>query len=259
MPEPTVDAQGNKEGTPAATSKPAAASTSGGTPAVDLNALLADNKRLADERTALAKQYGDLRKFSTQKSQEAAEYKRRLEAAASASTEYDFGDPNPPARATASSIDSDRLQQIEANQAIINFKLDHSDWDGAVEKDKDGRVTKTTWQAINELLDETNPVSATLAGATPYLTLKNAYREVLLQQLQRERPALLESRGASDAQRATLRAQASISGQSATEGTEALDLNDPNLTADDLLKIGVEAGIFKLDPNDLPLSMRGRK
>lgn len=230
----------------------------GGTPQVDLSSLLAENKRLADERATLAKQYGDLRKFSTQKSQEAAEYRRRLEAAASASPEYDFGDPNPPARPTGSTIDPERLQNIEANQAIINFKLDHSDWNEAVEKDKDGRPAKSMWQAINELLDESNPISQTLAGATPYLTLKNAYREVRLQQLQKANTEAAAAKAAADANRNLFRARAGMSGQPASGDAGAFDLNDPNLTADQFLDAADKAGMLEglVDPNDPPSFLR---
>lgn len=228
---------------PLPTPDPSKGAAGTGTPSVDVNQILAENARLKEREGVLTKSYGEIRSFATKKAQEAAALRKQLESGG----DLDLGEP--PAKG-GSDPTRDRMDVIEGRQATIDFRLDHPDYNTVI----DEKSGKTVWGRMQDLLDESNPESAYLAGATPYLTLRNAYREVQLELARAER-AKSPSQGATQ-QRTALRVQALVSGQSATDGGESIDLDDPNLTAEDILKIGIESGLFKIDQSDPPLALK---
>lgn len=235
---------------------PGASQPGTATPAVDVATVLAENARLREREQTQTKAYNDIRKFATQKSQEAAALRREREswhAAGGGNNLNEFDEAPASGSGAASSGKPDWAVALETNQAIIQFKLDHPDWTEQVREVQaaDGSKRRvSTWDEMNDLLDETNPVSNTLAGATPYLTLKNAYREVRLQQLQRAKAEADAANAAADVQRNRLRIQAGMSGQAATDGQEIIDVS--GMTPEQM----VEAGLVGFDPTNPPSHVR---
>lgn len=233
MPEST-DAQGTT---------PASASTATGTtatapvtPAVDLNKVLEDNRNLREQRDRLAGQFGEYRRQVTPKLNRAAELEKQIAARGADTTDLDFGETT---TARPSSADADRLSSIESKQAEIDFKLSNPDWNKVI----DDKTGKTLWDEMNTILFDDSQM-ADLAGRTPYATLQNIRREVKNRLYEaREKAAAAASPGAD---RNQLRARAALSGQSAGEGQEIVNVDD--LTHEQM----IEQGLVEFDPHNPP-------
>jgi len=222
------------------TGTPAAAAPAGTTPTVDLNAVLAENRRLSEERDKALKQNHEVRKWATQASQKAADYERRLQERGETDFSIDTGN----ARSAPSS-------EMEADLAEVKFKLNTPEWNRVVDK----QSGKTVWDEMSSILYDDSQVGE-LVGRTPYLTLKNIHREVQNRQLK----AALKASAAASPARNPLLSHAEMSGQGASTPIATLDITDPNMSADDFLSAADKAGMLEglVDPNDLPSFFRGK-
>lgn len=228
--------QGPAEDAGAGTTVTTAAPT---TPVIDINAVLAENKRMSDERARLLEASQEVRRQRDRFATEAKTLQRRLEE--SGSVGYDA-----PAGNGGTSVDTEVLADI----AEVKFKLNHPDWNKAVDK----QSGKTVWDEMNAILfDDARAMEH--AGRTPYQTLKNIYREVHYQRLlaaQKEaaRPVGIRAQIAA--------AQAEMSGQGASTPIPTIDISDPNMTDAQLLEAADKAGFLDglVDPMDPPSWMR---
>jgi len=225
-------------GTPA----PAAAPT---TPAVNLDSVLAENKRLEGERNKAIERAREAQKWGTQASQRAAALERQLQ-------ERGFADTDEPAPSRAN-YDA----EVAADLAEVKFKLNNPDWNKVVDK-QSGR---TVWDEMNAILFD-DAQANDHAGRTPYLTLKNIYREVQYRRLMADQKARgaapAPSRSAIANTISALQAQAEFSGQGASTPVPTLDITDPNMTDDQLIDAANKAGLLDdlVDPNDPPSFLR---
>src|SRR5437867_1155538 len=208
-----------------------------GTPVVDLNAVLAENKRLTDERTKLMEAAHTVRQQRDRFASQAKEAQRRLEE----SGDVNFGAAGPARPAARETV-------LEGRLAEIGFKMDHPDWNKPL--DKDG---KTVWNKMTEILFDDSR-SGDFVGPSPEHTLNNIYREVQLQR------ALTTQRETAKpvSVRAQIAAQAEMSGQGANTPIPTIDIDDAGMTADKLLDEADKAGWLEglIDPNDPPSSLR---
>jgi len=235
MPDPTDTADAPAETPTPGTPERAPA----GTPAVDVATMLEENRKLTEERDKLAAQYRETRKWATQSSQSAAELRRQREA-----RDTTFDD------ATTASRGGD-YSTVVSDLAEVKFKLNNPDWNKVVDK----QTGHTVWDKMNEILFNDAKAEEHI-GRTPYHTLRNIYREVQYQRLlatQKE-----AGRPMPTSERHRLAAQAEMSGQGANIPTPAIDLSDPNMTADQLIEAADKAGLLDdlVDPNDPPSWMR---
>jgi hypothetical protein len=234
-PTPADNPTGNvAQGTPA--------SSAPVTPAVDLNAVLADNRRLQEEREKLQGQYAQVRKWATKSAQDAAQYKRQLEEGGHGSGIV----LNDPASGMAAGFDNESIADI----AEVKFKMNHPDWNKTVDK----QTGKTVWDEMNAILFD-DVRSSELVGRTPYLTLKNIHREVQNQRMSAE---LKAARAAQVPNRSVITSHAEMSGQGASIPMASIDISDPNMTAEQLLEAADKSGMLEglVDPNDPPSWMR---
>ncbi len=218
-------------GTPA----PAAAPT---TPAINLDAVLAENKRLTAEHQKAVERAREAQKWGTQASQRAAALERQLQ-------ERGFVDEEPaPSRGGYDA-------EVAADLAEVKFKLNNPDWNKVV----DTQTGRTVWDEMNAILFDDAQANE-LAGRTPYLTLKNIYQTVQFRRLQADNKALQAA--AAPRRTMVLQAQAEMSGQGASTPIPTLDISDPNMTADQLLEAADKAGMLEdlVDPNDPPSFLR---
>ena len=206
------------------------------TPTIDLNAVLAENRRLVEERDKLTNQNREVRKWATQSSQKAAQLEREMQARAET-----FGDP---AQTSTQTYDNEVLADI----AEVKFKQNTPDWNKVVDK----QSGKTVWDEMNSIIFDDAKVSE-LVGRTPYLTLKNVYKEVQLQRLLADQKAQ-----ASQPRRSVMQAQAEMSGQGANTPIPSIDISDPNMTEGQFLDAANKAGLLDdlIDPNDPPSFFR---
>lgn len=209
------------------------------TPAVDLNAILADNRRLQSERDDALRKHGEVRKWATRASQENAELKRRQEERGGITLD----DPAAPHGMSLGD------NEVVADVAEVKFKLNHPDWN----KVTDPKTGRTVWDDMNAILFD-DARAADLVGRTPYLTLSNIHREVQLQRLLAEQ----KSRASERPQRSTIASRAEMSGQGANAPIASIDISDPNMTDKQLLEAAESAGLLDdlVDPNDPPSWMR---
>ena len=212
---------------PAGTPAPQGAAPT--TPAIDLNAVLEENRRLRG-------QYSEVRKFATQKAQRAAELERQL-AAREADPDLSLETAAP----RRSPSEDDRLAAIESDQAEIKFKQNTPDWNEVVDK----QTGRTVWDEMNTILFD-DAQAAELAGRTPYLTLRNIHREVQYRRLVAAQKAAAVAAPSADEQRRALRARAAMSGQAAGEGQEIVDVD--SLTPEQM----IEQGLVDFDPHNPP-------
>lgn len=235
MPDPTDTADA-----PAETQVPGIPERTQGTPAVDVAAMLEENRKLTDERDKLQAQGRETRKWATQSSQQAAEYRRQLEARNDVFSE-----------ATETSRGGSGNSEFASDLAEVKFKLNNPDWNKVVDK----QTGHTVWDKMNEILFN-DARAEEHVGRTPYHTLRNIYREVQYQRLLTTQAAARATMPA--AERNRLAAQAEMSGQGATISTPAIDLSDSNMTADQLIEAADKAGLLDglVDPNDPPSWMR---
>lgn len=218
------------------TGTPDASATAPATQRVDLNAVLAENKRLQVERDKFAVDAREARKWGTQSSQKAAALERQLQERGSL-----YEEP--------ASRRGDYDAEVAADLAEVKFKLNNPDWNKVVDKQNG----KTVWDEMNSILFD-DAKASDLAGRTPYLTLKNIYREVQYARLQADHKAAL----AVAPRRNVLQSQAEMSGQGANVPVPTIDISDPNMTADQLIDAANKAGMLDdlVDPNDPPSWLR---
>ena len=227
--------QQGEETTPAAT-ETTAPTASGGTPKVDLNTVLAENARLQTERDKAIGQAQGMRKQALQAFQAKAELERRLNERG----EMDFTPATTP-----SAYDAD----VVADIAEVKFKQNTPDWNKVI----DPKTSRSVWDEMNTILFDDVQANE-LAGRTPYLTLKNIYREVQ----NRRMSAQLKERQTTSPQRQQILAHAEMSGQGANAPVPTIDISDPNLTEAQLLEAADRAGMLDefVDPLDPPSWMR---
>jgi Holliday junction resolvase RusA-like endonuclease len=208
-----------------------------GTPKIDIAAVLAENKRLSDERAKLLEANAATRQQRDRFASQAREAQRRLEESGSVGIETT---PAP----TNGNLD----RRMEGRLAEIGFKMDHPDWNKPI--DKSG---KTVWDAMTAILWDDTKINEFL-GITPDHTLNNIYREIRYQQA----TEALKSQVRPSTVRAQIAAQADLSGQGANTPVPTINLDDPAMTDAVLLDEADKAGWLDglVDPNDPPSSMR---
>lgn len=246
MPDPTQPT--SSAGPAAAAGTPASAASAGAaptTPAIDLNAVLAENKRIAAERDAALAQGRETRKFATQKAQEAAALRRQLEGR-EADANLDASFDEPAATQSRGGISAEEAREIRGENAEIRFKQNNPDWNEVVDK----QTGRTVWDEVNAILFD-DAQAADYAGRTPYLTLKNIHREVQYRRLVAAQKAAADAgQAATDANRAAMRARAAISGQS---GGGELEIDIDKLTPQEM----IDQGLVEFDPTNPPSHARG--